>query len=214
MWLLESPGHARNPDEVSRLLTGERLHATAADAETTRLIADDGRSVALTFAARGLADLGPRFWVLFLAGYAAHLMALFAIGLGPALWPGLLLWVATTGFFAAISAHAWHSDPTWAMPLWQWNFALAAIVIGSTLSVWAIVALLLLAPRRIAKVRLAFTCCVVAELVDVTASWAHGSAAPHRWVLVAGLLGLGGLCALQWRRWQSVVSLPMAVQPS
>ena len=96
MWLLESPGHARNPDEVSRLLTGERLHATAADAETTRLIADDGRSVALTFAARGLADLGPRFWVLFLAGYAAHLMALFAIGLGPALWPGLLLWVATT----------------------------------------------------------------------------------------------------------------------
>lgn len=199
-WLLESPGHARDVTQLIRMYVGETILQRAPDAADVSAVATDGARVQLTFAQRGIADVGPRFWIPFLSGLTVYGFALLAIRTGGAQWEAFFLWLAATGYFVAIGLHGWHSDRPWAGDESVWGIARWGIVVGSSLSTWCIVALLWVAPTKIGNPFYAAVVCILIALGDKLAVELHGTAAPHRWVLGMSLVALIALFVVQWQR--------------
>jgi signal transduction histidine kinase len=199
VWLMESPGHARDSAQVTRLYEGEAWLAQAVGASVVRVFSADGHSVSLRFSPRGVADLGPRFWLPFLTGVAVYAFALLAVRVAAVNWATLFLWLAAFGYFAAFAAHGWHTDRPWAVPDAMWGLFNWLTVSAASLAVWAIVALLWVAPAPIGPPWVGVAVCLCVPLADRLATYLHNSAAPHRWVLGAGLLALGVLWCVQWR---------------
>lgn len=200
VWLLESPGHARDSAQLNRLYQGEALLMRAVSAESVRVVTADGVAVKLAFSRRGLADIGPRFWLPFLTGLAVYAFALLAVRVGGAQWSTLFMWLAAAGYFAAIASHGWHSDRPWAVPDAMWGLVNWMTVSAASLSVWGIVALLWVAPERVGRPVVAAALCMMVPLADRLATNLHGTAAPHRWVLGVGLVAMVVLFCVQWRR--------------